>query len=34
MKALRNTLTHLLNGLAGLSLIAMVALTCWQVFTR
>ena len=34
MKALRNILTKLLNVLAGLSLIAMVALTCWQVFTR
>ena len=34
MKALRNTLTRLLNGLAGVSLIAMAALTCWQVLTR
>ena len=34
MKALRNILTKLLNVLAGLSMIAMVALTCWQVFTR
>mgnify|MGYP000650606919 CR=1 FL=1 len=34
MKQLRNVLTALLNVLAGVSLIAMVALTCWQVFTR
>lgn len=34
MKALRDILTRLLNVLAGISLIAMVALTCWQVFTR
>lgn len=34
MKALRNTLTKLLNALAGISFIAMVLLTCWQVFTR
>ncbi len=34
MKKLRNVLTALLNVLAGVSLIAMVALTCWQVFTR
>ena len=34
MKKLRNVLTSLLNILAGASLIAMVALTCWQVFTR
>lgn len=34
MKALRNVLTKLLNVLAGVSFIAMVVLTCWQVFTR
>ena len=34
MKQLRNALTHLLNGLAGLSFLAMVVLTCWQVVTR
>lgn len=34
MKQIRNTLTFILNGLAGISFIAMVALTCWQVFTR
>lgn len=34
MKALRKILTTLLNVLAGASLLAMVALTCWQVFTR
>lgn len=34
MKALRNVLTKALNVLAGVSLIAMVLLTCWQVFTR
>ena len=34
MKTLRNILTKLLNVLAGVSFIAMVALTCWQVFTR
>lgn len=34
MKALRNALTKLLNVLAGVSFIAMVVLTCWQVFTR
>lgn len=34
MKQLRNTLTHILNGLAGISFLAMVILTCWQVFTR
>lgn len=34
MKALRNVLTKLLNALAGISFIAMVILTCWQVFTR
>ena len=34
MKSLRNVLTKLLNVLAGISFIAMVVLTCWQVFTR
>jgi len=34
MKRLRKTLDHILNGLAGVSFLAMVALTCWQVFTR
>ena len=34
MKQFRNTLTFLLNGLAGISFLAMVILTCWQVFTR
>lgn len=34
MKRLRNVLTQLLRALAGVSLLAMVALTCWQVFTR
>ena len=34
MKALRNILNKILNVLAGVSLLAMVALTCWQVFTR
>ena len=34
MNTLRNALTKLLNALAGISFIAMVALTCWQVFTR
>ncbi len=34
MKKLRSVLTALLNVLAGISLIAMAALTCWQVFTR
>lgn len=34
MKVLRNALTKLLNVLAGISFIAMVVLTCWQVFTR
>ena len=34
MKQLRNALTHLLNGLAGVSFLAMVVLTCWQVVTR
>ena len=34
MKSLRNALTRALNVLAGVSSIAMVVLTCWQVFTR
>ena len=34
MKALRNILNKILNALAGISFIAMVVLTCWQVFTR
>ncbi len=34
MKALRNALTKMLHALAGISFIAMVVLTCWQVFTR
>ncbi len=31
---LRKTLDHILNALAGASFLAMVLLTCWQVFTR
>ena len=34
MKTLRNILNKILNVLAGVSLLAMVVLTCWQVFTR
>ena len=34
MKTLRNVLNQLLHVLAGVSFLAMVALTCWQVFTR
>lgn len=34
MQALRKILTRILNCLAGVSFLAMVALTCWQVFTR
>lgn len=34
MGRLRNILNKLLNALAGASFLAMVALTCWQVFTR
>lgn len=34
MKQLRNLLNMLLRGLAGASFLAMVILTCWQVFTR
>lgn len=34
MSQLRNVLTKVLEVLAGVSFLAMVALTCWQVFTR
>lgn len=34
MSQLRNLLNKLLNVLAGASFLAMVVLTCWQVFTR
>ncbi|MDO4270997.1 MAG: TRAP transporter small permease [Eubacteriales bacterium] len=34
MKTLRTILTRALNVLAGVSFLAMVLLTCWQVFTR
>lgn len=34
MKQLRNILNRSLNVLAGISFLAMVALTCWQVLTR
>ncbi len=34
MNQLRNLLNRVLNVLAGISFLAMVALTCWQVFTR
>lgn len=34
MKQLRNILNKVLDVLAGVSFLAMVALTCWQVFTR
>lgn len=34
MKVLRNVLNQVLNGLAGVSFLAMVLLTCWQVVTR
>ncbi len=34
MKKLRSVLDRILNVLAGVSFLAMVALTCWQVFTR
>ena len=34
MLKIRNTLSCVLNVLAGGSFLAMVALTCWQVFTR
>lgn len=34
MKALRKVLDTVLHVLAGVSFLAMVILTCWQVFTR
>ena len=34
MQATRKALTRIMNVLAGVSLIAMTVLTCWQVFTR
>ena len=34
MKQLRRLLNHTLNVLAGVSFLAMVVLTCWQVLTR
>lgn len=34
MNTFRSLLTRLLNLLAGASFLVMVALTCWQVFTR
>lgn len=34
MKTLRNAMNQLLHGLAGVSFLAMVILTCWQVITR
>lgn len=34
MEALRNVLNKVLHVLAGGSFLAMVILTCWQVFTR
>lgn len=34
MKQLRKVLDSVLNVLAGVSFLAMVVLTCWQVFTR
>ena len=34
MLKVRNTLSNVLNVLAGGSFLAMVVLTCWQVFTR
>ena len=34
MKQLRKLLNHILNVLAGVSFLAMVGLTCWQVLTR
>ena len=34
MKQLRNFLDRILEFLAGISFLAMVILTCWQVFTR
>ncbi len=34
MQATRKALNHIMNVLAGGSLIVMTLLTCWQVFTR
>lgn len=34
MEMIRDLLNKLLNVLAGVSFLAMVVLTCWQVFTR
>ena len=34
MEMIRDLLNTLLNVLAGVSFLAMVVLTCWQVFTR
>lgn len=34
MKTFRIWITRILNGLAGISFLAMVSLTCWQVLTR
>lgn len=34
MKKLRDVLNKILNTLVGISFLAMVILTCWQVFTR
>lgn len=34
MNKIRKGITRILNGLTGISFIAMVVLTCWQVFTR
>ncbi len=34
MEMIRDLLNKLLNMLAGVSFLAMVVLTCWQVFTR
>ena len=34
MKQLRKILNNILNVLAGVSFLAMVAFTCWQVITR
>lgn len=34
MNQFKRSLTRILNILAGISFLTMVALTCWQVFTR
>ena len=34
MDGIRKLLNNILNFLAGISFVAMVLLTCWQVFTR